>query len=375
MKTKAFRKVIAGIMSALVTAAYVSAESAFAEVPDFGEVTEMPSAPFGTASESAPYHSKPCNERLASLPEALMKMAEGGYAWEYEYVSDKPEWALTLMDYANIYSFIHTHELDEDELREVLADADKMVHRKAFTDEEIELLLGDDEAAAMAHFASPSTIVIGENGYSAKWMYCHTVEEYEAEGITPEMVAAALPYYYNALYVQVAADAFSQKLSQYAGKLGATKWHQWRAGDINIDGKINDEDTALLTAFLADETALTFTQWASADMDGNSDVNEADLTALKKKTGAGVEESGVMLDVIEFCQYPDYPTGCESVSLYMLLDYYGVDVTVDNIYDLLPMGTQPSDDEEGVRHGANPEREFVGDPRSDYSDHIRVHRQ
>lgn len=74
-----------------------------------------------------------------------------------------------------------------------------------------------------------------------------------------------------------------------------------------------------------------------------------------------------MLDVIEFCQYPDYPTGCESVSLYMLLNYYGVDVKVDDIYDLLPMGAQPYDDESGVRHGANPEREFVGDPRSEYS--------
>ena len=51
----------------------------------------------------------------------------------------------------------------------------------------------------------------------------------------------------------------------------------------------------------------------------------------------------------------------------MLLRYYDVDVTVENIYDLLPMGAQPYDDENGVRHGANPEREFVGDPRSEYS--------
>jgi hypothetical protein len=31
------------------------------------------------------------------------------------------------------------------------------------------------------------------------------------------------------------------------------------------------------------------------------------------------------------------------------------------------MGAQPYDDENGVRHGANPEREFVCDPRSEYS--------
>lgn len=280
---------------------------------------EMP-VPFGTASANAPYYAKPCNERLASLPEALMQMAEGGYSWEYEYVADKPAYALTLMDYANIYSFIHTHELDQGALREVLSDADRMVHRKAFTPEEIDLLLGDDQAAAMAHFASPSTIVIGEKGYSVKWLYDHTTQEWAAEGITPEMVIAVQEHYYNPLFTQEAAKAFSQKLYDYTDVLTPVRLGQWNTGEVKPDGSVEE-----------------------------------------------AEYSGVMLDVIEFCQYPDYPTGCESVSLYMLLNYYGVDVTVDQIYDLLPMGAQPYDDDEGVRHGANPEREFVGDPRSEYS--------
>lgn len=267
-------------MALLVTAAYLPAASAFAAMPDFGAVTDMPSAPFGTAGTSAPYFAKPCNERLATLPEALMKLTADGYSWSGTYGAGKPVWALTLMDYANIYSFIHTHEIDEDTLRSVLADGDSMLHKKPFTAEEIELLLGDDEAAAMAEFASADTIVIGEKGYCAKWMYAHTTAEYAAAGITPEMVAAVLPNYYNPLFVQEAADAFSQKLSQYAGQLGATKWHQWKAGDVNLDSLINDDDAALLTAFLADGKALTFPQWASADMDGNSDVDTADLTAL-----------------------------------------------------------------------------------------------
>ena len=286
------------------------------------EAQKLPEAPFGTASASSPYYAKPCNERLASLPEALMKMAEGGYSWEYEYVADKPAYALTLMDYANIYSFIHTHDLDEAALREVLSDASLMVHRKAFTEEEIDLLLGDDQAAAMAHFASPSTIVIGEKGYSEKWMYDHPLWAWRMEGITPEMVAAVQANYYNPLFTQEEADAFSKKLYLYTGVVTPVKWNQWKPGDRKPDGSVEE------------------------------------------KHGA---ESGVMLDVIEFCQYPDYPTGCESVSLYMLLNYYGVDVKVDDIYDLLPMGAQPYDDESGVRHGANPEREFVGDPRSEYS--------
>ena len=281
----------------------------------------MPSAPFGAASASLPYFAKPCGERLASLPEALMQMAEGGYAWEYEYAADKPAYALTLMDYANIYSFIHTHDLDQEALKQVLSDADRMVHRKAFTEEEINLLLGDDQAAAMAHFASPGTIVAGEKGYSAKWMYDHSIEEWALEGITPEMVTAVQENYYNPLFTKQAAQAFSQKLYYFTGVLTFLRLGQWDEGDQKPDG------------------------------------------SKQEKT----EDTGVQLDVIEFCQYPDYPTGCESVSLYMLLNYYGMDVTVDQIYDLLPMGDQPYDDEEGVRHGANPEREFVGDPRSEYS--------
>ena len=135
------------------------------------------------------------------------------------------------------------------------------------------------------------------------------------------MVTAVQENYYNPLFTQEAADAFSRKLYRYTGVVTPVKWHQWKPGDVKPDGSV-EENAA---------------------------------------------EGGVMLDVMEFCQYPDYPTGCESVSLYMLLRYYGVDVTVENIYDLLPMGAQPYDDENGVRHGANPEREFVGDPRSEYS--------
>ena len=333
---------------------------------NFGTVSEMP-VPFGTASTSAPYYSKPCDERLASIPEALMLLTPDGYSWEYDYVADKPAWSLTLMDYANIYSFIHNHDLDADEVRAILSDADKMVHRKAFTDEEIDILLSDDLEQAMKKFASKSTIVIGEKGYSTKWMYEHNTDDYIREGITPEMVTAVQMYYYNPLFVQSAADAFSQNLFNFTSLLTNVKCRQWLAGDVNLDGTVNAEDETLLEKYLSYEVSLSFVQWASADMNGDSTVDENDLSALKDKIENGTETKSVNLDVIEFCQYPDYPTGCESVSLYMLLNFYGTDVTIDQIYDLLPMGAQPYDDENGVRHGANPEREFVGDPRSDYS--------
>ncbi|MCD7732368.1 MAG: C39 family peptidase [Oscillospiraceae bacterium] len=74
----------------------------------------------------------------------------------------------------------------------------------------------------------------------------------------------------------------------------------------------------------------------------------------------------VKLPVEVYYQYPDYPTGCESASLYMLLRYYDVDVTMEEIVEALPKGPTPYE-VDGVLYGANPEKEFVGDPRDSSS--------
>lgn len=65
-------------------------------------------------------------------------------------------------------------------------------------------------------------------------------------------------------------------------------------------------------------------------------------------------------------QNPKYPTGCESVALTMLLRYYGVSVTPDNIIAKLKKGSVPYL-ENGIRYGGNPENEFVGNPYSNNS--------
>jgi len=65
-------------------------------------------------------------------------------------------------------------------------------------------------------------------------------------------------------------------------------------------------------------------------------------------------------------QYPNYPTGCESVALTILLKYYGVSVTTDAIIDRLPKGSLPYY-KDGKLYGGNPEVEFIGNPRSQNS--------
>lgn len=62
-------------------------------------------------------------------------------------------------------------------------------------------------------------------------------------------------------------------------------------------------------------------------------------------------------------QYPNYPTGCESVALTMLLKYHGVSVTPDSIIKKLPKGKLPYQ-KNGKTYGGNPEVEFIGNPYS-----------
>lgn len=65
-------------------------------------------------------------------------------------------------------------------------------------------------------------------------------------------------------------------------------------------------------------------------------------------------------------QYPNYPTGCESVALTMLLRYYGINVSPNNIINNLQKESLPYY-ENGVRYGGNPEVGFIGNPYSSSS--------
>ena len=62
------------------------------------------------------------------------------------------------------------------------------------------------------------------------------------------------------------------------------------------------------------------------------------LCANYGMTRGTVKAPGVMLSVMEYRQHPDYPTGCESAALYILLKYYNVNVTMEEIVNALPKG-------------------------------------
>lgn len=74
-------------------------------------------------------------------------------------------------------------------------------------------------------------------------------------------------------------------------------------------------------------------------------------------------KSHTINNVITINQYPAYPNGCELVALDILLKYYNVDVSVDDIIIATPIGKTPYYSN-GVSYGGDPNYTFLGNPRS-----------
>jgi hypothetical protein len=54
-------------------------------------------------------------------------------------------------------------------------------------------------------------------------------------------------------------------------------------GDINYDGRVNNQDIIILARYIVRLTSLTYTQLSCADMNGDSKVNNSDLLCLQER--------------------------------------------------------------------------------------------
>ena len=79
--------------------------------------------------------------------------------------------------------------------------------------------------------------------------------------------------------------------------------------------------------------------------------------------GAG----GGFVEVLPLSQYPDFPTGCESVTAVMALNHVGISIEVEEfISDHLPCDDYFYE-EDGLLYGPDPYAVFIGDPRTPHS--------
>ena len=101
----------------------------------------------------------------------------------------------------------------------------------------------------------------------------------------------------------------------------------------------------------------------SAYTETESQLSDEYNVLLRKKQS---ERSYLIDNVPTYNQYPAYPTGCESVALYILLKYYGTDVSIEDIVENIKKGKLPYT-KDGIKYGGNPYLEFIGDPKKDSS--------
>ena len=66
-----------------------------------------------------------------------------------------------------------------------------------------------------------------------------------------------------------------------------------------------------------------------------------------------------------YSQFPNYPNGCETIALYLMLKYYGINVSPETLVNNLNKG-EGVYWENNIRYGGDPEIEFVGDPRDSH---------
>lgn len=63
-------------------------------------------------------------------------------------------------------------------------------------------------------------------------------------------------------------------------------------------------------------------------------------------------------------QFPDFPTGCESVSAVMAMRYAGADITVSEFVDTVLPKSSRFYFQNGVKYGPDPNEVFIGSPRN-----------
>ena len=129
----------------------------------------------------------------------------------------------------------------------------------------------------------------------------------------------------------------------------------------NIPKKIN----LLKRTIKENDELYTLLQEDLEDIKEKNNKIEKELISLinKKKSE---ENSFILAKRITYSQFPNYPTGCESVALHILLKYNEINASVEDIISRLKKGELPYQ-VGNKKYGGNPEIEFIGNPKSKYS--------
>lgn len=132
----------------------------------------------------------------------------------------------------------------------------------------------------------------------------------------------------------------------------------------NIEESINNRTLSAKVINLEDEIVDQNDVSDSLNLFLKSTISEYNSKLQQINTIINYGQS-IIKDVPTINQYPDYPSGCESISLLILLRYAGVNVTAKQIVDSLIKAERPYY-VSAERYGNDPEIYFIGNPTDVY---------
>lgn len=121
---------------------------------------------------------------------------------------------------------------------------------------------------------------------------------------------------------------------------------------------------SLTNDYFTNQTALT--RYAKEqENDGILSDNEfPSFQSGKEYSNEYGNQASFKVDVPHILQKPSYPNGCEAASAVMFLNYYGINISLEDFVDkYLP--TSKVYEENGVRFGPDPSQYYAGDPSSE----------
>ena len=131
-----------------------------------------------------------------------------------------------------------------------------------------------------------------------------------------------------------------------------------------LKGVTASDDRFGLLEVTADDSKVNYSKPGNYKIYYSAKDKLGNVTTWERKIT--VKERTVMIDNFPtYSQFPNYPNGCETISLYLMLKYYGVNVSPSTLVNNLAKGDGPYW-EGNILYGADPEVEFVGDPRDQH---------
>lgn len=134
-------------------------------------------------------------------------------------------------------------------------------------------------------------------------------------------------------------------------------------GDVS---DIEDKIGLLRREYQQNDEGLTLSMQDLERIKNQNNEIEEQIIKIELQKKEEEEKRKLYASFPTFNQFPNYPTGCESVALYLLLRYHGVNTNVEEIVSSLKKGPLPYENN-GQKLGGNPEVEFIGDPKTKYS--------